>query len=76
MHYPGIVDDDNGDNPVQVSCHRNVAHGERQALRIRWIQQFQDICVTRPSGRLNTNGNDLGDQTVESQSTDHMFPRS
>jgi hypothetical protein len=38
---------------TNVSRHRNVTHGERQALCAQQNQRFQNICVSRPSSPLN-----------------------
>jgi hypothetical protein len=48
----GLVNDDVNDM-TQVLQHRNVAHGERQALCTKQNQWFQDMCDNRPSTPLH-----------------------
>jgi hypothetical protein len=38
---------------TQMLRHRNMTHGERQALRVQQNQRFQDICVNRPYATLD-----------------------
>jgi hypothetical protein len=49
---PDPVNNDDNDM-TQKTQHHNLTHGERQALRAQQNQQFQDICVNRPSAPLH-----------------------
>jgi hypothetical protein len=49
---PDLVNTD-ANEITNVLGHRNVTHGERQALRAQQNQRFQDICVNRPSVPLH-----------------------